>query len=97
MRENWTKGDVVHLGVRTKDLEFWGKQITNPQPTFMSENIINTAMALFTSHYDFNKPMRSLSVKVSDIRSASCPVQTDMFLTEPERSHKERLEFVTDK
>jgi DNA polymerase-4 len=95
LREQWLKGSVVSINVRDSNLMDWGKQTTIKSPTFLSGDIIGTAMELFKS-YNFATPVRNIAVRVSELSSADAPIQTSIFLSEAELQKKERMERAVD-
>lgn len=96
LREQWLKGQVVSLYLRSSDLEGWGKQVKIPTSTFISSDIIKTAMGLFEGYYSFSKPIRSVGVKLSDLSSADTPRQTIIFESEEQKIKAEKLEMTID-
>ncbi len=91
LRDQWLKGQVVTLYLRDSILDTWGKQIKIDTPTFISEEIIDTAMRLY-EFYNFKRPIRSVGIKVSNLVSADTVVQTNMFVSEAQRMKNENLE-----
>ena len=81
--------------MRDKGIDGWGKQIKIDKPTFISGEIIDAAMKLFT-HHDFRIPIRNVGVRVSDLSSADTPVQADIFGCDKRRQRAERLEHAVD-
>ena len=96
LREQWLKGQVISVYIRDKHLVTWGKQHKINEPTFISSEIVDTAMKLFAQHYDFKEPIRSVGVTVSDLSSADEVRQTSLFESEAERQKAEKLELLVD-
>jgi len=96
LREQWLKGRVISVYIRDKHLVTWGKQHKINEPTFISSEIVDTAMKLFAQHYDFKEPIRSVGVTVSDLSSADEVRQTSLFESEAERQKAEKLELLVD-
>jgi len=96
LREQWLKGQVVHLTVRDNELVDWGKQTKIEKPSFLSEDIIKTSMELF-KFYDFSKPIRSIGVRMTNLSSADTPVQLDLFGNDAEQKEAESLEHTIDR
>lgn len=53
-------------------------------------------MDLFLKHYDWQRPIRSLGISISDLVSDSAPLQLDLFETGKELLKREQLDMTLD-
>lgn len=96
LREQSLRGQVINIYVRDNKLEYWGKQRKIDTPTFTSHDIIETAMQLFCNFYDFQRPIRSIGVSISELCLADSQLQTGLFPGEETRQKRERIEYAID-
>ncbi|HEY8443317.1 MAG TPA: DNA polymerase IV [Clostridia bacterium] len=96
LREQSLKGQCVRLGLQDVDLNYWAKQTTIKEPTFLSGDIIKAAMCLFENHYSFDKPVRNVSLTVSSLSCADNSQQLDFFGTKEKLQKAEKLEKAID-
>ena len=75
-------GDVVEIYVRDGDLCGFSRQHKVDMPTNISEEIAQEAMRLFKENYVWEKPIRSIGVRVSHLKAEDFPYQISLF-TDP--------------
>lgn len=63
LRAHGFKCTTVSISVRDKELFSYEKQCMLPGPTFLSSDIAEKAIELFTASYSWAKPIRSLGVR----------------------------------
>lgn len=80
LRAHGLKCTTVAISVRDKDLYSFERQGKLTEPTFVSGDIAGKALELFQQHYRWDKPIRSLGVRGSDLVTANGHVQLDMFV-----------------
>ena len=96
MREHDLKGTTLSISVRNSDLESFTRQCKLPSPTNVSNEIIKYAMDLFYANYNWEKPIRSIGISVSDFDYDGI-LQFDLGCTGEHREKLERLETAVDR
>ena len=81
-------GDVVEICVRDSSLSGFIRQHKIDMPTNISEEIAREGMRLFRENYDWQRPIRSLGVRVSHLKEEGFPYQLNIF-TDPEWREKQ--------
>lgn len=94
LREHGVKGRSVAISVRDCDLRSFTRQTHLKTHTDVSTEIITAAMALFRANYDWEKPLRSIGVSVSDFGKDI--LQFDLNGTVEKHEKLERLEHTVD-
>lgn len=96
MRDQGFHGRTVSLSVRDCDLFWFSRQCKLERPSCLTDEIAGAAMNLFERHYQWQKPIRSIGVHVSDFTGAGEPVQMDIFCNQQKREQHEELERTVD-
>lgn len=91
LKEAHLVAQVISIGVRDINLKGFTRQIKLNQPTHLSDDIAQAAMALFDKNVDFSIPLRSIGVKASDLSVMEMPVQLDLFTDQ--RAHQKSLDL----
>ncbi|WP_373432673.1 DNA polymerase IV [Propionispora sp. 2/2-37] len=79
LRKHGLKCTTVSISVRSNELLSLERQSKLHVPTFLSDDIAERAMELFTSSYCWDKPIRSIGVRGADLVTADGHVQIDLF------------------
>ena len=95
-RENHFKGDVIEICIRDKDLYSFSRQRKVPMPTNITNEIAAAAMRLFRENYRWEKPIRSVGVRVADLVLEDCPVQLNLFISQEQREKQHRVDVAVD-
>lgn len=95
LREQGLQGSVVTLWIRDKNLMQWAKQIKLERPTFLSGEMIETAMALYKKYYTLDPAIRTLGVTLSSLSPIGAPEQLSL-LDDGRRFKEERMEYTID-
>ena len=95
LREKKLMGRVVELSVRTPALEWSTHQVKLRQPTDITREILETAFDLFLKAGS-PLPLRSISVRCSQVVASDMPEQLDMFTDHAERNRRRRLDTAMD-
>ncbi len=82
LRENHFIGDVIGISIRDNGLYSFTRQHRVKIPTNISEEIAGYAWQLFKENYNWEHPIRSVGVRVSNLVPDTSPHQTDIFLSE---------------
>lgn len=89
LREHGFRANVISLAVRDCGLFSFIRQKHLHAPTFLTDEILDAAMDLFTENYDWPRPVRSLTVSASGLWPIDRPLQLSLF---GEEEHRKRLE-----
>ncbi len=95
MRKHNLKGITLNISIRDMELNSFTRQCKMPTPTNVSNEFIKYAMELFKANYNWEKPIRSLGLSVSDF-DYDAVVQFDISGTVEKREKLERLETAVD-
>ena len=96
LREAGIKGGVVGIHVRDSGLFSFERQRKLKLYTDINDEILNEAYSLFRESCSWEKPVRSIGVRVSDIVQADVPVQLDIFSNESQRDKRHKLDMALD-
>lgn len=81
-------GGVISLYVRDANLSSFSCQRKIPRPTALSQEIAACAQELFSEHYRWNAPIRSLGICACDLQMGEAERQLTMFVdSEREKSY----------
>jgi DNA polymerase-4 len=84
-RDNGFAGDVIEVYVRDTELLCAGRQRKIPVPTNISHEIEKTAMELFHEIWHWPRPIRSIGVRIADLKPETVPYQLSLFRNEEQR------------
>lgn len=96
LREHHFIGNVVEISVRDKDLFSFTRQKKVPLSTNITSEIATYAMELFRANYNWQKPIRSVGVRVSDLQIDTAPVQLSLFSDQERRERYHRMDQTVD-
>lgn len=94
LRRHGLKCKTVAISVRSTELFSFERQGKLLAPTYLSDHIASKAMDLFAANYRWDKPIRSIGVRGSDLVTAESHFQIDLF--ETDKTEKEILERTVD-
>ncbi len=95
LRTNRLWGRTVVLSVRDCMLHSFERQRCIGRPTQLSGEIAQAAFGLFQKNYDWQRPIRSIGVRVTDLEEEQ-NVQLDFFGCERKRERMAKLEETSD-
>ncbi len=99
--QNLYKNDLCACGVQIsiKDNKFNTSQyqFILPEPTQSSFEIANSAYNYFCSHYNFDNPIRSITVRGINLQDVNNPIQQNIFADNTEILKKEKLQSTINK
>jgi len=95
LRKHGFKCMTVSISIRNNELHLCEKQGKLRAPTFVAGDIATKAMELFKGNYIWDKPIRSIGVRGTDLVTADAHIQIDLFGTVNELG-KEALEQTID-
>jgi DNA polymerase-4 len=97
LRKHGFKCRTIQIYIRDKELESFERQAKLIKPTHISREISTKAMEIFLANYAWNKPIRSLGVRATDLVTADTCTQLTIFEDENKRIKLETLEDSIDK
>ena len=96
LRKHGLKGRLVQIWIRSSDLSGIERQLPLTRYTCLTNEIAETAYTIFTPNYSWDKPIRSLGIRVSDLSTGCADIQFDLFGQEYKRERAENLEHCID-
>ena len=96
LREHGAKAREVSISVRNSTLESFTRQMKLLTETDITSEVIRAAMTLFSANYHWDKPIRSLGVKVAELSPASAPSQLTIMCDEAQRERLGALDRSLD-
>lgn len=96
LREHGLKGSVVAVSVRDNGLFSFERQKKLKLSTDINDEILKGAYELFILNYNWQKPIRSLGVRISDLVENTEAVQMDIFGTDLKREKRRSLDKSLD-
>ncbi len=96
LRSHCLKGRTVQIHVRDRDLVTIDRQAPLNTPTFVSSEIAEKAFEIFLKNWTWNKPIRSIGVRVTDLVIPNGCTQLSLFDDDNRKLKKELLEKCID-
>ena len=96
MREQGLMARTVQISLRTNDLFWFERQTALTQPTFISTEICDAAMKLLRQNWHWEKPLRSIGVRGTNLVPINRIRQLSLFTDEQRREKAERMEYAID-
>ena len=96
LREQGARAREVAISVRDNTLKSFTRQTKLITQTDITSEVLRAAMGLFRENYDWEKPIRSLGVKVSELSPASSPCQLTLLCDETRREKLSSLDRSLD-
>jgi DNA polymerase IV len=96
LRKHYFKGKTIQIHVRDKELVTIDRQAKLNTPTFISGEIAEKAFEIFLKNWTWEKPIRSIGVRATDLVAADTYTQLSLFDDENIRVKKEFLEKSID-
>lgn len=96
LREHGFKAGTVYINARDVDLNTFSHQKALSRPTDISRHILSAGTVLLRECWSFEKPLRSITIGVSDFSPADCPVQLTVFDDEEKLRKLEHLDRAVD-
>ncbi|MBP2640188.1 MAG: polymerase [Firmicutes bacterium] len=94
LRQSGLKCKTIAIGLRNTELFSFERQGKLSAPTFVSTDLVQKAMELFRDHYRWERPLRSIGIRGSDLVTADRHIQIGLFDRDPVA--KEKLEKTVD-
>lgn len=96
LREHGFKAGTVHINARYTDLHTFSHQKSFTRPTDISSHILSAGTALLQECWNLEKPLRSITIGVSDFSPSDAPVQLTVFDDEEKLRKLEHLDRAVD-
>jgi len=96
LREQGFKARTICISVRDNGLSSFTRQHTLNKYTNITLEIVQEGIDIFRKNYDWNKPIRSIGISVTDLVGDTIVTQTDMFTDETRREQREQLDSTVD-
>ena len=96
MRELGLMAKTVEISLRSNDLFSFTRQSTLRQPTHISTELCGEAMKLLRANHRWEKPLRSIGVRGTNLVPIGAARQLSLFEDEAKRERIERMEYVVD-
>lgn len=96
LRENNFACNVVEISVRDNELYSFTRQKKISNPTDITNEIAETALELFRGNYKWEKPIRSIGVRASDLTNPCYATQLSLFVDEAYRDKLRRADRTVD-
>jgi DNA polymerase-4 len=82
--------------MRSNDLSWFERQMKLPTPSHITSELCSAGMRLLRDNYQWEKPLRSIGIRGTDLVPIDSERQTIMFCDERQREKMENLEFTID-
>ncbi len=96
MRQHNFRCQTIQIHIRDNELAVIERQSKLQNPSFISYEIANKAMSIFTTNWDWSKPIRSLGIRATDLVTSDTFTQLSFFDDQNKRARYETLEHNID-
>jgi len=96
MREQDYKCRTVQVYIREYDLKECQRQGKLEAPSYITNDIAETAMEIFKTRYKFTKPLRSVGVTVCDLVPDTVGIQSSFFSDTAQDEKREKIAHTID-
>ncbi|MBQ8987288.1 MAG: DNA polymerase IV [Lachnospiraceae bacterium] len=96
MREHGLRGKCASLSIRSAELVYSSCQCTLNKPTYLTTEIADAALELFSGRYADRLPLRSIGISMGKLSPDTDPIQLSMFGDDEKRFKEENLEHSID-
>ncbi|MDF2988849.1 MAG: nucleotidyltransferase/DNA polymerase involved in repair [Eubacterium sp.] len=96
LRNHYFKGRTIQIHVRDKELVTIDRQAPLSTHSFVSSEIAEKAFDIFLKNWTWDKPIRSIGIRATDLISADAYTQLSLFEDDNKRFKKELLESCID-
>jgi DNA polymerase-4 len=96
MRELGLMAKTVQISLRTNDLKWFERQMALPKPSMIASELTNFAMKLLRKHYRWEKPLRGIGIRGTNLVPIDNMRQLTIFDDGARRERLERLEYTVD-
>jgi DNA polymerase-4 len=96
MRELGLQAKTVQISMRRNDLSWFERQTGLERPTFIATELCGAAMALLRENYAWERPLRSIGIRGTNLVPMNSAVQLSIFDDEEKRVRAEKIEYAID-
>lgn len=96
LREQGFVCGTVQISVRDNSLISFERQMKLEYPTNLSGTLTDAAIKLLEQHYHWNKPIRSIGIRATQLAPDTRPYQVSLFVDEERRHKLQSLEAAKD-
>ena len=96
LREQGLLAQTICISIRDCELYSYERQCRLKQPTDITNEIIEHALSLFRTNYNWQQPIRSLGVRAANLTAGTGAVQLNFFTDELLRKKWEKLDKTVD-
>jgi DNA polymerase-4 len=96
LRRHNFKGRTVQIHIRDSELKSIDRQAKLSNISFLSGEIAEKAYSIFLQNWTWEKPIRNIGVRVTDLVTADTYTQLSLFDDESKRLKLEQLEYSVD-
>ena len=89
MRAQQVEGSTVQVQIKSPELKVISRQATLDKPTSITQEIYQAALSVRERSWDMNRPIRMLSVGLTNFRGQDAPVQMNLF-DQKQDEHREK-------
>jgi DNA polymerase-4 len=97
LREGGFEAGVVEIYVRDSELFSFTRQRKIERPTCLATELVDEAMSIFNRNYSWNKPLRSIGIRGTDLVPRRGCVQLSFMVDELQREKNEIIEDTIDR
>lgn len=96
LRSQNFKGKTIQIYVRDNELSSLERQAKLPANSCVSGDIAKKAYEIFRANWNWEKPIRSIGVRATDLITADSSIQLSLFDDDNRRARQEQLEHSID-
>ena len=97
MREDGFEATTLKVSIRDNELFSFERQMKLRRPTNLASELVSASMELFSKHYRWTKPLRSLGIRGTDLIPEGSVYQLNLFDDEKKHDKTNRLERCVDR
>lgn len=91
------KGNTIQIYIRDNELNSIERQAKLSECSCVTKDIADKAFKIFLNSWNWEKPIRSIGVRATDLVTADTYTQLSFFYDERQRLKEEQLEYSIDK
>jgi DNA polymerase-4 len=96
LRKHNFKGSTIQIYIRDKELNSIDRQSKLNFSSCVTSDIADKAFEIFLDNWKWEKPIRSIGVRATDLVTADTYVQLSLFYDEKQKLKEEQLEYSID-
>ena len=96
MRDLGLMAKTVQISLRTNELHWFERQMALPKPSMIASELTDIAMKLLNKHYRWQKPLRSIGIRGTNLVPIDNIRQLTIFDDGAKRERMEKLEYTID-